>query len=84
MVLNLLRYGAAMVDYVFLVTELAKVEGETPWVEFKENMSEPEEIATHLCGLANSPASRIQGLGAWPSPTGGMSPIDDSGRKHAP
>ncbi len=45
-----------MVNYEYLVKELAKHEKETPWVEFKENKADPEEIAERISGLANSAA----------------------------
>lgn len=44
-------------DYVIsLVNELRKLPKETEWVEFKQNMAEPEEIGEYLSALANSAA----------------------------
>lgn len=45
-----------MVNYEHLVKELAQYESETPWIEFKENKADPEEIAQRISGLANSAA----------------------------
>ncbi len=56
-----------MVVCEYLVRELAKHEKETPWVEFKENKADPEEIAERICGLANSAAlhKRQYGYMVW-------------------
>lgn len=56
-----------MVNYEHLVKELAKYEMETPWVEFKENKADPEEIAERISGLANSAAlhGRQYGYMIW-------------------
>ena len=56
-----------MVNYEFLVKELAKYEKETPWVEFKENKADPQEIAERISGLANSAAlhRRQYGYMVW-------------------
>lgn len=56
-----------MVVCEYLVRELAKYEKETPWVEFKENKADPEEIAERICGLANSAAlhGRQYGYMIW-------------------
>jgi len=50
-----------------LVRELAKYDRETPWVEFKENKADPEEIAERISGLANSAAlhKRQHGYMIW-------------------
>ena len=37
-----------------LVQELCKLPGETEWVEFKENNTNPEEIGEYVSALANS------------------------------
>ena len=44
----------SMVNHVSLLKELLKYGGETPWVEFKENKHDPEEIASRASGLANA------------------------------
>ena len=56
-----------MVNYEFLVKELVKYEKETPWVEFKENKADPQEIAERISGLANSAAlhRRQYGYMVW-------------------
>lgn len=44
-------------DYlVGLVNELRKLPRETGWVEFKENVADPEEIGEYLSALSNSAA----------------------------
>lgn len=45
-----------MVNYPSLLKELLKYGRETPWIEFKENITDPERIARIVCGLANSAA----------------------------
>ena len=39
-----------------LVQELRKLAGETEWIEFKENVQDPEEIGEYVSALANSAA----------------------------
>lgn len=41
---------------VGLVRELCKLPKETPWVEFKQNKAEPEDIGTYLSALSNAAA----------------------------
>lgn len=41
---------------VGLVRELCKLPKETPWVEFKLNKAEPEDIGTYLSALSNAAA----------------------------
>lgn len=44
-------------DYLAgLVNELRKLPAETAWVEFKENVANPEEIGEYLSALSNSAA----------------------------
>lgn len=56
-----------MVNPVSLLNELLKYGRETPWIEFKENSSEPERIAIRICGLANAAAlnQRQYGYMVW-------------------
>lgn len=56
-----------MVNGEYLVRQLAKYETETPWIKFKENKADPEEIAQRISGLANSAAlnRRQYGYMVW-------------------
>ncbi len=44
--------------YVQLVEELLRQPAETEWLEFKENMDDPQEIGKYISALANSAALR--------------------------
>ena len=49
--------GARSPEYLTgLVRELQKLAAETPWVEFKENNSDPERVGEYVSALANSAA----------------------------
>jgi hypothetical protein len=39
-----------------LVTELLRQPRETPWLEFKENVAEPEDVGEYLSALSNAAA----------------------------
>ncbi|MDC0721635.1 ATP-binding protein [Nannocystis bainbridge] len=50
-----------------LVRELCKLPGETPWVEFKVDNAEPQEIGEYISALANGAAlaSKTRGYLVW-------------------
>ena len=55
-------------DYLAgLLTELRKLPAETGWLEFKENMANPEDIGEYLSALANSAAlaDKTSGYLVW-------------------
>lgn len=45
-----------MENYTFLINELTKQKTELPWIEFKRNRKNPEEIGEYISALGNSAA----------------------------
>ena len=54
-----------MVNYEFLVKELVKYEKETPWVEFKENKADPQEIAERKAAWPTVPRCTGVNMDTW-------------------
>ena len=53
---DFMRIGSATEYLNGLVDELRKLPAETPWVEFKENNTNPEDIGEYISALANMAA----------------------------
>ncbi len=50
-------------DYVALVRALCRPDGETEWVEYKQNHADPQEVGRYISALANGAALNEQRYG---------------------